>query len=128
MVQVIGPEGVDVTRVDPGSPALFRKNWERVVAGPHADALGEKSSVPGPVVDAAVWWMLSCGRERGSAGLDPTQGLLQRVRRPLLKAVVRWLPGGRSRPKKGREHRSRSKGLLTDGKGEGGLSRGRRGV
>ena len=37
MVRVVEPEGVEVTRVDPGSPALFRKDWERVVAGALAE-------------------------------------------------------------------------------------------
>ena len=66
MVEQIKPDGVEVTRVDPGSPALFRKNWERVVAGPVAARSGTDPSLPGPILDAAGSWMTDEGRSRGS--------------------------------------------------------------
>ena len=92
MVKIVQPEGVEVTRVDPGSPALFRKNWERVVAGPIADRRELEPSLPGPILDAAVAWMNDEGRS------DSTSGPLgQSLKRPLLRAMVNMLPGRRRR-------------------------------
>jgi hypothetical protein len=92
MVKIVQPEGVEVTRVDPGSPALFRKNWERVVAGPIADRRELEPSLPGPILDAAVAWMNDEGRS------DSTSAPLgQSLKRPLLRAMVNMLPGRRRR-------------------------------
>ncbi len=92
MVEIVKPDGVEVTRVDPGSPALFRKNWERVVAGPVADRHETDPSLPGPILDAAVAWMNDEGR---SGATDAA--LVQALKRPLLRAMVNMLPGRRRR-------------------------------
>jgi anaerobic magnesium-protoporphyrin IX monomethyl ester cyclase len=92
MVEMIKPDGVEVTRVDPGSPALFRKNWERVVAGPVAERSETDPPLPGPILNAAVSWMNDEGRAR--AGETP---LFQGLKRPLLRAMVKILPGRRRR-------------------------------
>ena len=92
MVRIIQPSGVEVTRVDPGSPALFRKDWQRVVAGPLLAAAADDSVLPAPVLDAAVAWMNSVGSVVDADPLDQARGLLARLRRPLLRAVVRALP------------------------------------
>jgi anaerobic magnesium-protoporphyrin IX monomethyl ester cyclase len=91
MVRVAKPDGVEVTRVDPGSPALFRKDWERVVGGPVAARTERR--LPSPVLQTAADWLLLNG---GNEPDDPTAGppsLLSRVRRPLLRAALRVLPG-----------------------------------
>ncbi len=91
MVRVAGPDGVEVTRVDPGSPALFRKDWERVVGGPLAERTERR--LPRPVLQTAADWLLLNG---GNEPDDPTaasRGLMSRVRRPLLRAAIRLLPG-----------------------------------
>ncbi len=95
MVEIIQPDGVEVTRVDPGSPALFRKNWERVVAGPLADRREMESTLPGPILDAAVTWM----NEEGRSGVGDG-AIVQGLKRPLLRAMVRMLPGRRLRRKR----------------------------
>ncbi len=92
MVRIIQPSGVEVTRVDPGSPALFRKDWQRVVAGPLLAAVTDDSVLPAPVLDAAVAWMNSVGSVLDADPLDQARGLLARLRRPLLRAMVRALP------------------------------------
>ena len=92
MVEIIQPDGVEVTRVDPGSPALFRKDWERVVAGPIAERSETDPPLPGPVLDAAVAWMNDEGRSATDA-----PPFLQGLKRPLLRAMVRVLPGRRRR-------------------------------
>ena len=91
MVRVAEPDGVEVTRVDPGSPALFRKDWERVVGGPLADS--SERRLPRAVLQTAADWLLLNG---GSELEDPGAlrlGLLGRVRRPLLRATLKVLPG-----------------------------------
>jgi len=93
MVRVVEPDGVEVTRVDPGSPALFRKDWERVVAGPLAELARPVASPPPAALDAAVTWMRSFGRSRSSSGGDALRKMAGQVGRPLLRALVRGLPG-----------------------------------
>jgi len=94
MVQIIQAAAVEVTRVDPGSPALFRKDWQRVVAGPLLDAasVDPASRLPDVVFDAAVAWMNSEGSHPDADPVDQARGYLQRLRRPMLRAVVRALP------------------------------------
>lgn len=91
MVRICRPDGVEVTRVDPGSPALFRKDWERVVGGPVTERPGK--TLPAPVLDAAVVWMNSVRQSTPGEPVDRTRSLLDRVKRPMLRAAVRVLPG-----------------------------------
>lgn|GEM_PF-2020177 len=93
LVRVVQPDGVDVTRVDPGAPALFRRDWERVVAGPIAERGVGQRALPEPVLDAAVRWMRSVGTAADPDLVDRVRGAVDRVRRPLLRAAVRLLPG-----------------------------------
>lgn len=92
MIRTVGPDGVEVTRVDPGSPALFRKDWERVVAGPLLDRVLPGSPPPPAILEAAVTWMRSYGRSRSSAGEDALRQFAGKLGRPLLRALVRGLP------------------------------------
>jgi anaerobic magnesium-protoporphyrin IX monomethyl ester cyclase len=92
MVRVAGPDGVEVTRVDPGSPALFRKDWERVVGGPLADHPDKR--LPRPVLQTAADWLLLNGGHLPDDPAARDRGLLSRIRRPLLRAALRVLPGG----------------------------------
>jgi radical SAM superfamily enzyme YgiQ (UPF0313 family) len=94
MVATVGPDGVEVTRVDPGSPALFRKDWERVVAGPLAQVARPSGSPPTGVLDAAVTWMRSLGRSRDREQVDLMRKVAGQLGRPLLRAWVRGLRGG----------------------------------
>ncbi|MCO4768490.1 MAG: radical SAM protein [Deltaproteobacteria bacterium] len=94
MVSIVEPHGVEVTRVDPDSPALFRKDWARVVEGPVADRAAKDGVLPSAVLDAAVGWLDS----RGAKGNGSVSSRLVRsARRPLLRAAVRALPGRRRR-------------------------------
>jgi len=93
MVRTVGPDGVEVTRVDPGSPALFRKDWERVVAGPLAERARPMDSPPSAVLDAAVTWMRSVGHSHNRTGGDGLRKVVGQLGRPLLRALVRGLPG-----------------------------------
>ena len=93
MVRVIKPDGVEVTRVDPGSPALSRKNWERVVGGPLAQMVRSADAPASSVLDAAETWMRSVGRPRSGEPSDVLRSALGQVGRPLLRALVRGLPG-----------------------------------
>jgi anaerobic magnesium-protoporphyrin IX monomethyl ester cyclase len=90
LVRVAEPDGVEVIRVDPGSPALFRQDWERVIAGPVAER-GEPGTA-GPAQDAAVRWMQSVGA-RDDDPVDRLRGRVASVERPLLRAAIRLLPG-----------------------------------
>jgi hypothetical protein len=92
MVQIVEPLGVEVTRVDPGSPALFRKDWQRVVAGPVLESAVDLSTLPGPVLDAAVDWMTAVGAPSNHDPIDQARNYLQRLRTPVLRALVRALP------------------------------------
>jgi anaerobic magnesium-protoporphyrin IX monomethyl ester cyclase len=92
MVQIIEPIGVEVTRVDPGSPALFRKDWQRVVAGPVLESAVNNETLPGPVLEAAAHWMSAVGSPRNNDPIDQAKGYLQRLRAPVLRALVRALP------------------------------------
>lgn len=94
MVRITTPAGVEVTRVDPGSPALFRKDWERVVEGPLADRAHANGVLPSVVLDAAVAWLEGRGTD-GKAGLG--RRLVQVAQQPMLRAAVRALPGFRRR-------------------------------
>ena len=94
MVGIATPAGVEITRVDPGSPALFRKDWERVVAGPLADRARMDGVLPSAVLDAAVAWLEGRGTD-GRAGLP--RRLVQAAQQPMLRAAVRALPGFRRR-------------------------------
>ena len=85
--------GVEVTRVDPGSPALSRKNWERVVAGPLAQRSRSVDAPAPSVLDAAETWMRSVGRSRSGEPSDVLRSALGQVGRPLLRALVRGIPG-----------------------------------
>lgn len=96
MVRLVEPEGVEVTRVDPGSPALFRKDWERVVAGALAERPRPAHGPPSAVLDAAVTWMRSVGRSGTGDPIDALRGVAGQVGRPVLRALVRGLPGARS--------------------------------
>ncbi len=91
MVRVARPDGVEVTRVDPGSPALFRKDWERVVGGPVAESTERR--LPRPVLQTAADWMLLNGGNEPDDPASHRRGLLSRVRRPLLRAAIKVLPG-----------------------------------
>ncbi len=91
MVRVAEPDGVEVTRVDPGSPALFRKDWERVVGGPVAESDGRR--LPRPVLQTAADWLLLNGGHLPDDPAPHKRGLLGRVRRPLLRAALKVLPG-----------------------------------
>ncbi len=90
MVSIATPTGVEVTRVDPGSPALFRKDWERVVAGPLIDRARVDGVLPSIVLDAAVAWLDGRGTDGGDA---LPQRLVQVAQQPVLRAAVRALPG-----------------------------------
>jgi len=92
MVQIVEPMGVEVTRVDPDSPALFRKDWQRVVAGPVLESAVDLSTLPGPVLEAAVDWMTAVGAPRNHDPIDQARTYLQRLRTPVLRALVRALP------------------------------------
>ncbi len=94
MVSIATPAGVEITRVDPGSPALFRKDWERVVEGPLIDRARVDGVLPSVVLDAAVAWLEGRGSD-GRLGL-PTR-LVQVAQQPVLRAAVRALPGFRRR-------------------------------
>ena len=94
MVRLATPAGVEVTRVDPGSPALFRKDWERVVEGPLADRAHSDGVLPSVVLDAAVAWLEGRGTD-GRSGLP--RRLVQVAQQPLLRAAVRAMPGFRRR-------------------------------
>lgn len=93
MVRVIQPDGVDVTRVDPGSRALSGTDWEMVADGPVARMAGTQPPLPGALLDAAASWMRSIGPRgeviRGPLGLA---GLIRGLRRPLLRALVTTAP------------------------------------
>ena len=91
MIRIVQPGGVDITRVDPGSPALFRMDWERVIGGPVLDLARERPPLPSPVLDAAVGWMRSVGPS-GAELRERPDGLLTWLRRPLLRALVRLAP------------------------------------
>lgn len=91
MVSIINPQGVEVTRVDPDSPALFRKDWARVVEGPYADLAKKEGVLPAPVLDAAGSWLATYG-ETGQNLSIPAR-MMRAARRPLLRAAVRALPG-----------------------------------
>ena len=93
MARLVAAEGVEVTRVDPDSPALFRKDWERLVEGSLREAAEREARLPSSVLDAAVSYLQST-----ASGRDPNlafafQGLVDRFRRPLLRQLVRNLPG-----------------------------------
>ena len=94
MVDLVRPHGVEVTRVDPDSPALFRKDWSCVVEGPVADRASKAGVLPSHVLDAAVAWLDSRDRNGGS---DGASRLMKAARQPLLRAAVRALPGRRRR-------------------------------
>jgi hypothetical protein len=91
MIRIVDPGGVDITRVDPGSPALFRMDWERVIAGPVLRLAREHPPLPGPVLDAAVRWMRTVGPLGAQPG-ERSDGLLTWLRRPLLSALIRLAP------------------------------------
>ena len=91
MIRIVDPGGVDITRVDPGSPALFRMDWERVIAGPVLELAREHPPLPAPLLDAAVSWMRTVG-PAGAAPREPSEGLLNWLRRPLLSAMLRLAP------------------------------------
>ena len=91
MVRVAQPDGVEVTRVDPGSPALFRKDWERVVGGPLAE--GSDRRLPRAVLQTAADWLLLNGGNELEDRAAHRRGWLSRVRRPLLRAAIKVLPG-----------------------------------
>ena len=93
MVRIVRPDGVEVTRVDPGSPALFRKDWQRMVEGPYAQRGRSEPRLPSTALDSAVAWMRSVGSREGDAVADRARGLLARAGRPLLRAWVRLAPG-----------------------------------
>ncbi len=97
MVRIARPEGVEVTRVDPGSPALFRKDWQRMVEGPYAERGRSEARLPSTALDSAVLWMRSVGSRNGDAVADRARGLLARAGRPLLRAWVRVAPGAKDR-------------------------------
>jgi len=92
MVQIIEPVGVEVTRVDPGSPALFRKDWQRVVAGPLLESAVNSSTLAGPILESAVDWMTAVGAPGNHDPIDQAKSYLQRIRAPVLRALVRALP------------------------------------
>jgi len=92
MVEIVQPSGVEVTRVDPGSPALFRKDWQRVIAGPLIDAADGGSVLPGALIDAAVASMSSVGSLVDADPVDRARRYLARLGRPMLRAMVRALP------------------------------------
>lgn len=95
MVRIVRPEGVEVTRVDPGSPALFRKDWQRMVEGPYAERGRSEPRLPSTALDSAAAWMRSVGSREGDAVADRARGLLARAGRPLLRAWVRLAPGAK---------------------------------
>ena len=92
MVQIIAPAGVEVCRADPNSPALFRKDWQRVIAGPVFEAAARLDTLPGPVLDVAAEWMSQLGRASGSDPFDQASRYLHRLRIPALRALLRALP------------------------------------
>lgn len=94
MVSIVKPQGVEVTRVDPDSPALFRKDWARVVEGPIAQRAPRDGVLPSHVLDAAVQW-LDTQVDEGRESL-PSR-IARAAQRPLLRAAVRVLPGRRRR-------------------------------
>jgi len=95
MVSIIQPDSVEVTRVDPDSPALFRRDWARVVAGPIADRGSKEGVLPSAVLDAAASWL--DGYEAPQTD-EPLRARVSRLARgPLLRAAVRALPGRRRR-------------------------------
>ena len=89
MVRAIGPSGVEVTRVDPGSPALFRKDWERVVGGSVVSGFETQGHLASPVLDAAVAWMHSFGGSSPGQPEDLLRSAVGRLGRPLLRAFVK---------------------------------------
>ncbi len=92
MVRIVRPDGVEVTRVDPGSPALFRKDWQRMVEGPYAERGRSAPRLPSTALDSAAAWMRSVGsRDEGDVA-ERARGLIARVRRPLLRAWVKVAP------------------------------------
>jgi len=91
MIRIVEPVGVDITRVDPGSPALFRMDWERVIAGPVLALARDNPPLPAPVLEAAVSWMRSVG-PAGAEARELPEGWLGWLRRPLLSALVRLAP------------------------------------
>ena len=92
MVRVINPDGVETIRVDPGSPAHYRKDWEWVV-GPHLKELGrERGTAPLPLVAAADTWLRSFGVGRGGVGTPRHTSPQQRVLGPILRTVLRHTP------------------------------------
>jgi anaerobic magnesium-protoporphyrin IX monomethyl ester cyclase len=93
MVDIIAPHGVEVTRVDPDSPALFRKDWARVVEGPIADRARKEGVLPSAVLDAAATWLV--GRGDLDTPTSVSARVAQMARGPLLRAAVRALPGRR---------------------------------
>lgn len=95
MVDLIGPAGVEVTRVDPGAPAIFRKDWCRVVAGPVVEDAARSTPLPGPVLVAAANWLTTRGQARLPEG--PAARLRRAASQPLLRAAVKALPGLRRR-------------------------------
>ena len=95
MVSIIQPQGVEVTRVDPNSPALFRKDWARVVEGPYADLAKKEGVLPAPVLDAASAWLATHGENQQQ--LSVPARVVRAARGPLLRAAVRALPGRRRR-------------------------------
>jgi radical SAM superfamily enzyme YgiQ (UPF0313 family) len=97
MVRIVRPEAVEVTRVDPGSPALFRKDWQRVVEGPYATRGRGLPRLPSTALESAVLWMRSVGSRDRDAVADRARGLLVRAGRPLLRAWVRVAPGVKGR-------------------------------
>ena len=92
MVRLVRPDGVEVTRVDPGSPALFRQDWERVIDGPR-HARGAPAA-PDSVLLSAVTWMRSVGQRDSADASDRLREMAARFGRPLLRAWVKVAPGG----------------------------------
>lgn len=91
MVRLVQPGGVEVTRVDPGSPALFRQDWERVIDGPLAKRGGPE--VPTSALLPAATFMRSVGERDRDDASERVRGLAARAGRPLLRAWVRAAPG-----------------------------------
>lgn len=91
MIRIVEPVGVDITRVDPGSPALFRMDWERVIAGPVLALARDNPPLPAPLLEAAVAWMRSVG-PAGAQQQERPEGLFGWLKRPLLTAILRLAP------------------------------------